>query len=65
MDEYKQKIERILSNKLEYNGDHKKAIEETHIWLQAEWQGSDMKMDECNELHTYIDECAKEIIRNF
>lgn len=64
MDEYKNKIERILSNKLEYNGDHIKAIEETHIWLWAEWQGTDMDMLDCMKLHTYIDECAKEIIRD-
>lgn len=65
MDEYKKKIERILSNKMNQNRDYKRAVKETHIWLWAEWQGTDMDMNDCIDLHTYIDECAKEIIRNF
>ena len=30
---YEEKIEIILSNKLEYNGDHEKAISEVKTWL--------------------------------
>lgn len=56
MDEYKKKIERILSNKLASSGDIASAIKETHIWLGAEWLCTDMEMSVCNALHTYIDD---------
>lgn len=65
MDEYKKKIERILSNKLASGEEYVRAVKETHIWLGAEWICTDMEMSVCNALHTYIDECAKEIIRDF
>lgn len=34
---YENKIEIIFSNKLEYNGDNQKAIEEVKMWLCCEW----------------------------
>lgn len=58
MDEYKKKIERILSNKLESGEEYVRAVKETHIWLGAEWICTDMEMSVCNALHTYIDDCA-------
>lgn len=58
MEEYKKKIEIILSNKMASNGDITSAIQETHIWLGAEWICTDMEMSVCNALHTYIDDCA-------
>ena len=58
MDEYKKKIEIILSNKLASGGDIASAIKETHIWLGAEWLCTDMEMSVCNALHTYSDDYA-------
>ena len=65
MDEYKQKIERILSNKMESSGEILSVIRETHIWLGAEWLCTDMEMSVCNELHSYIDEYATDLIMGY
>lgn len=59
---YREKIERILSNKLEYNGDNQKAIEEVKIWLCCEWQGSEMSMEEYTELRDMVEPIAKRMI---
>lgn len=62
---YKKKIEIILDNRLEYNGDNDKEIEIVHHWLTCEWQGSEMNMSDYLLLSKYIDEVAKEKIKNF
>lgn len=33
---YEEKIERILDNRLEYNGDHEKVIADVKNWLSCE-----------------------------
>lgn len=61
---YEEKIEVILSNKLEYNGDNEKAISEVKIWLCCEWQcGMIEEMHDYTQLLTKVDEIADRMIK--
>ena len=67
MDNYSQKIEIILSNRLEYNGDNRKHIEDVKTWLCCEWQcGAIEDMDDYLYLCGYVDDIvARMVIRGF
>lgn len=61
---YENKIEIIFSNKLEYNGDNQKAIEEVKIWLCCEWQcGMIEDMHDYTQLLNKVDVIAKKMIK--
>lgn len=61
---YENKIERIFSNKLEYNGDNQKAIEEVKIWLCCEWQcGMIDDMHDYIQLLNKVDVIAEKMIK--
>ena len=61
---YEEKIEIIFSNKLEYNVDNKKAIEQVKIWLGCEWQcGMIEYMHEYTQLLKKVDEIAGRMIQ--
>ena len=63
---YEYKIEVILGNKLEYNGDNKKAVEDVKTWLHCEWQcGMIEDMQTLSELLDRVDSMAQEMIKNF
>ena len=57
---YREKIERILNNKLG-SVDYEKAVEDVKIWLCCEWQCSEMPMEEYSELQKLVETIAKEI----
>jgi hypothetical protein len=61
---YEEKIETILDNKLEYNGNHKKDIQDVKTWLCCEWQCNQLDMDEYRKLCDMVDETAEKIIKN-
>lgn len=61
---YKKKIEVILDNKLEYNGDNQKAIEDVKTWLCCEWQCSQMSMEEYIQLRDMVELIAERIIKD-
>ena len=59
---YEEKIEIILSNKL--NGDHQKAIEDVKTWLCCEWQcGAIEDMHEYTQLLPKVEEIAERMIK--
>ena len=61
---YKEKIETILGNKLEFNGDNQKAIDDVKIWLCCEWQcGMIEDMLYYTTLLNLVDEIAESIIK--
>ena len=61
---YEEKIEIIFGNKLEYNGDHERAIEEVKIWLGCEWQcGMIDDMSDYIKLLDKVDEIAERMIK--
>ncbi len=61
---YKEKIEIILGNKLEFNGDNQKAIDDVKIWLCCEWQcGMIEDMSDYTELVNLVDYIADRIIK--
>ena len=61
---YENKIEIIFSNKLEYNGDNQKAIEEVKIWLCCEWQcGMIEDMHDYTQLLNKVDVIAEKMIK--
>lgn len=60
---YEYKIEIILSNRLESNGDNGKAIEAVKIWLGCEWQCGLIEMHEYNRLLSKVDEIADRMIK--
>lgn len=61
---YEEKIEIILSNKLEYNGEHEKAIQEVKTWLCCEWQcGMIEDMHDYTQLLAKVDEIADRMIK--
>lgn len=63
---YEYKIEVILGNKLEYNGDNKKAVEDVKTWLRCEWQcGMIEDIQTLSELLDRVDSIAQEMIKNF
>ena len=64
LDDYKRKIDTILSNRLGL-GDNEPSIRSVHIWLECEWQCTEMEMSEKTLLDNYIDVCASEIISMF
>ena len=61
---YKKKIEVILDNKLEHNGDNQKAIEDVKTWLCCEWQCSEMPMEEYVQLRDMVESIAERMIKN-
>lgn len=61
---YKKKIEVILDNKLEYNGDNQKAIEDVKTWLCCEWQCSQMSMEEYIQLRDMVEPIAERMIKD-
>lgn len=61
---YEYKIEVILDNKLEYNGDNKKAVDEVKTWLGCEWQCGNISMEEYQRLKDVVDNIAEDIIKN-
>ena len=61
---HEEKIEIILSNKLEYDGDHEKAFSEVKTWLCCEWQcGMIDDMHDYTQLLTKVDEIADRMIK--
>ena len=61
---YEDKIERIFDNKLEYNGDNQKAIEEVKIWLGCEWQcGMIDDIHDYAQLLNKVDVIAEKMIK--
>lgn len=61
---YEEKIEIIFSNKLEYNGDHQKAIQDVKTWLCCEWQcGAIEDIHEYTQLLPKVDEIAEKMIK--
>lgn len=61
---YEEKIEIILSNKLEYNGDNEKAISEVKTWLCCEWQCDMIEdMHDYTQLLSKVDEIADRMIK--
>lgn len=62
---YKKKIEVILDNKLEYNGDNQKAIEDVKTWLCCEWQCSQMSMEEYIQLRDMVEPIAERMIKDY
>ena len=62
---YEEKIETILGNKLEYNGDNDKGIADVKTWLYCEWQcGMIEEMSELSRLLKVVDDIAEKIIKN-
>ena len=61
---YKKKIEVILDNKLEYNGDNQKAIEDVKTWLCCEWQCGQMSMEEYIQLRNMVEPIAERMIKD-
>lgn len=62
---YEEKIETILDNKWEYNGDNEKAIQEIKVWLCCEWQcGAIEDMSEYARLLDMVDAIANRKIRD-
>lgn len=62
---YEYKIEVILGNKLEYNGDNEKAVEDVKTWLYCEWQcGMIEDMQTLSELLDRVDSMAQEMIKS-
>ena len=61
---YKKKIEVILDNKLEYNGDNQKAIEDVKTWLCCEWQCSQMSMEKYIQLRDMVESIAERMIKD-
>lgn len=61
---YEEKIGIILSNNLEYNGDHQKAIRDVKTWLCCEWQcGSIEDMHNYTQLLPKVEEIAERMIK--
>ena len=61
---YCEKIELILGNKLEYNGDHQKAIQDVEAWLCCEWQCNNIpSMEEYSQLKDMVVSIARRIIK--
>ena len=60
---YREKIERIFSNKLEHNGDNQKAIEDVKTWLCCEWQCSEMSMEDYVQLRDMVEPIAQRMIK--
>lgn len=60
---YEEKIKVIFYNKLEYNGDHEKAIADVKTWLCCEWNCNMIETDEYMSLLNKVDEIAEQIIR--
>ena len=61
---YREKIERILSNTLEFNGDHQKAIQDVKMWLHCEWLCDNIpSMEECGQLKDMVESIARRMIR--
>lgn len=61
---YEEKIERILGNKLEYNGDNHKSIDDVKTWLYCEWQCDMIKdMDTLTLLLAKVDSIASKMIK--
>lgn len=61
---YWEKIERILDNKLEYNGDHDKAVADVKTWLQCEWQCNMFQdMQVYSALLEDVDKIAEKMIK--
>ena len=61
---YEDKIERIWGNKLEYNGEHQKAIAEVKTWLCCEWQcGMIDDMHDYTKLLNKVDVIAEKMIK--
>ena len=60
---YEEKMIRIFGNKIEYNGDNRKAIEQVKTWLECEWQCSQMSMEEYGELKELAEQIAEKMIR--
>lgn len=63
IEKYKEKIEIILENRLEFNIDNKKEIEIVHNWLACEWQLDNINKEEFKTLDKIIDEIANEMIK--
>lgn len=62
---YLEKIEIILGNRLEYNGDNAKHIEDVKTWLYCEWQCGDIEdMAELGELLKSVDEIAERVLKS-
>ena len=60
---YREKMEIIFSNKLEYNGDNRKAIEDVKAWLCCEWQCNNMSMEDYSVLLEMVEPIAEKMIR--
>ena len=61
---YREKIERIFGNKLEFNGDHEKAIAEVITWLCCEWQCNNIpSLEEYAQLRDMVEPIARRMIK--
>ena len=60
---YEEKIIRIFGSTLEYNGNHRKVIEEVKTWLHCEWQCGMFEMDECVALKELAEQIAERMIK--
>ena len=60
---YRRKIETIFGNKLEYNGDNQKAIEDVKTWLQCEWQCFQISTEEYVQLRDMVEPIAQRMIK--
>lgn len=61
---YRDKIARILGNRLEYNGDHAADIDAVKTWVSCEWQcGMIEDMSLCKTLLDEVDVIANRMIK--
>lgn len=61
---YREKIKTILDNKLEYNGDNQKAIEDVKTWLCCEWQCYQISMEDYGQLKDMVEPIAERKIKD-